>query len=230
MDQIHAQLLEKIKAYKMPQAAVDLLTKYPPLLVAGPTAAGKETIISHIEQRGLGYKVITSTTRVPRPGEENGKDYWFVSEPRMIELLDAQAMIEVKSIHNIQVSGISLAAYQTVVDKNTRPILVIDVHGIEEIMTNVPNLKPIFILPPSFEDWMERLDKRGAMSHVERERRLDSAAQEMQIAIKNDRFILVVNNHADEAAEDVLEPVNDKSKQFQNRALAQRLIDHINRY
>ncbi len=214
----------------MPAAAVELLNKHRPFLIAGTTGAGKDEIIRSIQENDLGAKVVTHTTRHPREGEHNGKDYWFVSEARMLELIEEESFIEVKAIHNQQISGSSLAAYQTVVDEGLRPLLIIDVQGIEEIMKRVFNLKPVFILPPNFETWMERLEGRGDMSHVEKLRRLESARNELQRALDDPHFTLVVNHDIHEAAQEVINGHTDPATQHHNREIAQRLIDHVNSF
>ena len=229
MNDIHPQLLEKIHTYKMPKAAVELLTKHRPVLVAGVTAAGKETTVQAIHQSGHGAKVVTHTTRHPRSGDRNGQDYWFVSDARMLELVEEQAFIEIKPVH-AWAYGSSLAAYQTVVDEGQHPIMVIDVQGIEEIMQQVFNLKASFILPPSFEIWMERLARRGEMSYVERQKRLQSARMELERALNDEHFTLVVNHDVSQAAKEIMDGRTDASTQHRNRELAQQLIEHIRAY
>ena len=224
------QLLDKVKAYKMPPAAIELLTKHQPLIIAGASGVGKETIIRAIQDSSRGAKVVTHTTRHPREGEHNGVDYWFVTQPRMIELIEEESFIEVKAIHNQQVSGSSLAAYQTIVDEGQHPLLALDVQGIEEVRHHVLGLKPVFILPPNFEAWMERLEGRGEMSHTERLRRLDSAKDELQRALDDEHFMLVVNHDVNQAAQEILQNVSDPATQAQNRDVAQKLIHSINAY
>jgi guanylate kinase len=214
----------------MPPAAIELLAKHHPLFIAGTTAAGKETIIQAIHETGHGAKVVTHTTRRPRPGEHNGKDYWFVSDARMLELIEEESFIEIKAIHDQQISGSSLAAYQTVVDEGQTPIVEIDVQGIEEIMRQAFNLKAVFILPPNFETWMERLKGRGNMSYVERQRRMHSAQVELEKALHDEHFMLVVNHDVRETAKEIIDGVTDVTTQHRNRELAQQLIDHIKSY
>jgi guanylate kinase len=229
MDQ---QFIDKINAYQMPQAAIDLLSANPPIIIAGTSGAGKDTIAPVIIANGEGIKVVTHTTRQIRPGEENGKDYWFVSDQQMLELVNSQAMIEVKIFPKGSQTtyGISIEAYEKAVASGRKPMLIIDVRGIEEIMGYVASLKATFILPPSFEEWMERLDQRGHMSHVERLRRLHSAGDELETVVNNPHFILVVNREVNQAVHDVLDSRANELIQGQNRELARELIAHVKAY
>jgi len=77
---------------------------------------------------------------------------------------------------------------------------------------------------------MERLEKRGHMSHVERAKRIDSAKKELEAAIQNEHFIMVVNDELPRVTKEILDNITDIPSQQRNRELAQRLIDHINAY
>jgi guanylate kinase len=211
----------------MPAQAAELLTAHHPLIIAGVTAAGKDTILKYIEESTDWRHVITHTTRLPREGELNGKNYWFVSEDDMLKLLLDKAMIEAKAVHGNTVYGTSLKAYKTVLDLGQRPMLRIDIQGIGELTNKLPRLQAAFILPPSFEIWMERLDKRGHMSHVEKVQRLRSAQIELREALKSRHFIFIVNNDIIATAKELLSGATDARSQHDNRELALRLIDNI---
>lgn len=191
---IHSQLLHTIRSYDVPPTAQELLSAHQPLILTGPTASGKNTIASYIEGLGPYKRVVTHTTRPIRPGEVEGRHYYFVSEQTMLGLLMDERMIEAKLIHGETVYSTSIEAYKEVVNAGNKPILVIDVQGAEEIIKKVPSLQPVFVLPPDFETWMERLHLRGSMSHQERQRRFRSAQKELELAFKNDHYTLVINH------------------------------------
>lgn len=230
MYDIHSRLLGAVKHYRMPQAAVNLLTANPPMVLAGITGVGKDSVEDYIEKTSDWQHIVTHTTRQMRPGETNGKEYWFVSEEEMLRLVAAGAFIEVNIIHGIQVSGTSLEAYSGTLQAGKKPIVDIDIKGVQDLHAHIPDVRPFFILPPDFGVWMERLDRRGHMSHVERVKRLQSAKEELEMAILNERFILVVNDEVARVAREVLDGATDAATQHRNRELAQRLIDHIKAY
>lgn len=227
MEDTHNQLLDMVRQYQMPRAAIELLTAYPPLVLAGATASGKDAIAQRLETSSDWRLMVTHTTRPIRPGELNGKNHWFVSEAEMLALLEQAAFIEAKLLHNIQCMGSSITAYQAVIDGGKKPIMRIDIQGVETLLENGLAIRPFFILPPSFEVWMERLDKRGHMSHVERVHRLRSAELELEKAIRNDKFILVINDDVSRVSQEIIQGYTDAASQHSRRELAKQLIDHI---
>ena len=226
----HRQLQEAVKKYRMPEAAVELLQNHPPLIIAGITASGKNTILDYIQQNSDWRHVVTHTTRPPREVEKTGQNYWFVDEREMLELLSAQAMIEANLVHSDTVYGTSIKAYEDVLASGHKPLLIIDVQGVEQIINHVHGLHPIFLLPPDSGAWMERLNKRGHMSHVERLSRLRSARQELEAALSSQHFTLVVNSEVTQAAQQILGGVVTEAVQKHNQDLARRLIEHSRAY
>jgi len=218
MDDKPSDLLTLVREYEMPQAAFELLAAHRPLVIAGVSGSGKDAIAERIQADSDWRYVVTHTTRPPRPGEQNGKDYWFVSEAEMAKLIKDQAFIEVKWIHDGQISGSSIKAYNAVLE------------SIGTILERGVEIDLFFILPPTFEAWMERLDNRGHMTHVERVKRLRSARVEMDIASNNDKFILVVNDEINRVAAEILDGSGEGSNQVERRELAKRLIDSIQAY
>src|SRR4029078_2891350 len=99
MNTLHSDLLAKIRNYKIPPRAVELLKKNEPLIIAGATGAGKSTILHHITVMSDYRHVISHTTRTPRPDEKNGRNYWFVASEQMLVMLEKAAMIEVNVVH-----------------------------------------------------------------------------------------------------------------------------------
>ncbi|MBX4199627.1 hypothetical protein KW789_01915 [Candidatus Saccharibacteria bacterium] len=227
---LHQELFEKVRSYRTPEVAVQLLNSNPPMIIAGATATGKSSVLKRIEEISEYRHVITHTTRPPRPGEVDGQNYWFVDEEGMIRLLDDQAMIEVKAVHGDTLYGPAVTSYQAVISSGHKPILVIDVQGVEELSKSIPKQKAFFILPPNFDEWMQRLEKRGQMSSVEKASRLNSARLELEEALRQPRFILVTNYDIHRAAHEILGGTTDPRIQAQNRELAQTLISHIQSY
>ena len=224
------QLLDQLKSYHMPPEAVKLLSDSKPLMIAGVTSAGKNSVAAYLAQSSNYKHVVSHTTRPPRSTEENGKNYWFVSNGEMMRLLESGQMIEANAVHGETIYGTSISAYRSVVNSGHKPLLVIDVQGVDQITLYVPDLSAVFLLPPSFEIWMERLDKRGMMSHVERERRLKSARIEIEHVLRSQHFVLYVNREVNTVAQAIQKGVIIHAEQHHNRELALRLIDHIKAY
>lgn len=218
---LKAQLAELVREYKMPEQAKQLLDSADLMVISGVTAAGKDTLADKLIQGGGFAPVISHTTRAPRLNhgvpEQNGKEYWFVSDEELLALLKQEAFIEIKDIHGGTYYGKSIKAFQQIIDAGHRPILNIDVKGALELSKAVPSLKPIFLMPPSYDIWMERLGARGSMTDIERSRRLVSARGEIQTALRNPQFILVINHEVELTVTDVLRG-NYKSPENQHHA------------
>ncbi len=227
MDDIHAQLVTAVNNYHTPIEAAELLKQNPPLIIASVSGGGKDTVAQYTQDNSQYRRVVTTTTRPMRPGETNGIDYWFVDETTMLDLVHKGAFIEVKELHGQQISGSSIAAYKTTLDAGNKPLLSVDVQGITEIMKHIPNLQPVFILPPNFETWLNRLGNRGVMSHIEKLRRFRSAQAELELVLHNPHFKLVVNTEIPAVAKEILGGASDHTEQHRNRELVQQLLDHI---
>jgi guanylate kinase len=104
----------------------------------------------------------------------------------------------------------------------------IDVQGALELTEAVPGLRPLFILPPSYDVWMQRLSSRGFITDAEKERRLRSATMEIQTALDHPAFILTVNHEVELTAAEIMHGL-DMSEQAQasHRQLAEELLSII---
>lgn len=229
MKDIIGQLLTEVKNYKMPVAAANYVGQNPPLIICSVTASGKNTVADYIIKNHPNYReTVSHTTRTPRQGEIDGVHYWFVNEAKMLKMVQSQAFIEVKAIHGETVYGTSIESYKTVIAANLKPLLVIDVQGVEEISRAITGLRPFFILPPSFEEWMNRLHSRGVITDEDKAERMTSARRELQTVLANPAYILEVNDMVERAAEEILSGKSDEQIQAKNRILAKRLLEQLN--
>lgn len=222
------QLLEAVKTYRMPLAAHQLLSKTQPLILCGITAAGKDTVFNDLMRSG-GYKdVVSHTTRQPRLNqgvmEQDGKDYYFVSLATLAEMVIAQKFIEVKAVHH-DFYGTSIEAYRQVAESDSMPVLVIDVQGAVEFAAALPTVRPVFVLPPSYDVWRQRLAGRGSMTANVLKKRLQSAVNEINLVLNNPAFDLVLNDDLGSAAQAIKE--HRVGRQPAMVALAQALLQAV---
>jgi guanylate kinase len=160
------------------------------LILAGPAGVGKSTLCDRLVREVPGFeRVITATTRSPRPNELNGRDYHFLSEAEFDRRLSAGDFLEWARIHQKQRSGVLKS---TVLERLPYSNLVmnIDVQGVRSVRAAAqadPRLKgrlvTMFVAPDSLEVLRERMLGRGAMNPEELERRMQSA--EAEIAERN---------------------------------------------
>lgn len=199
------QLNELITNYQAPVHAHEVVSAHPSLNFAGPTGAGKGTLVTYLTQTGAYAPVVSDTTRMPRPHndgfEVNGVNYWFIDEKEAIQKVSDGAYIEVKAVHSKTMYGTSVVSYERVVETGRTPVLEIDVQGMEDLMEHFPEFEAIFLLPPDFDTWQSRLDGRGRMQIEEKIQRLRSAVTEIQTLINNPRFYPVINTEVIDTAQ-----------------------------
>lgn len=226
------QLHGAVASYKMPEQAKVLIGSGEVIILCGVTAAGKNTISNYLVENGDYAQVVSHTTRLPRVNngvpEQNGVEYWFVNDEQMLQMVLDQKFVEVKNIHDQQISGTSIAAIESIIMSGKHPVMEIDIQGTIELTNIVPDLRPLFVLPPSFEVWMERLNKRGAVSEAEKERRLRSASMEIQTALDHPAFLLTVNHEVELTAAEIMNGLDySEATQEEHRRLALELLDII---
>ncbi|XP_069770996.1 guanylate kinase isoform X2 [Narcine bancroftii] len=183
------------KATPFPSALSKSMAGPRPVVISGPSGAGKSTLLKLLlkeYEQVFGFSV-SHTTRNPRPGEENGKDYHFVSREEMLRGIEAGEFIESAEFSG-NLYGTSKAAVQAVQAKNQICILDIDMQGVKNIKRT--DLSPIYlsIQPPSFEILEERLKQRKTESKESLERRLTAAKLAIEFSKEPGMFDMVIIN------------------------------------
>lgn len=161
-------------------------------VISAPSGAGKTTLIQQVMVRvpGVSYSV-SHTTRPPRPGEIDGKDYFFVTEQTFTRMIQAGEWLEWARVH-AHYYGTSRAFVEKQLTAGRSLLLDIDVQGARQIMDAGLDPVTIFILPPSIEVLRQRLETRGTDSAQTIALRLENAKKEIalthlyQYVVKND--------------------------------------------
>lgn len=167
------------------------------LIVSGPAGSGKTTLCERMLAEVPGMKrVITSTTRAPRPGEEHGRDYYFFSVEEFLRRLNAGEFYEHALVHG-RYYGTLKAEIDEKLKAGQDLLLNIDVQGAasfrEAAKTNealAGSLVTVFIQPKSLDQLRERLGGRGSDDEEEIARRLRTAEQEILQASAYDHVIV----------------------------------------
>ncbi|MCF8089670.1 MAG: guanylate kinase [Desulfotignum sp.] len=168
-------------------------------VISAPSGAGKTTLIQQVMVRfpGVSYSV-SHTTRPPRPGEIDGKDYFFVTEQNFTRMIQAGDWLEWARVH-AHYYGTSRAFVETQLAAGSSLLLDIDVQGARQIMDAGLDPVTIFILPPSIEVLHQRLETRGTDSAQTIALRLENAKKEIalthlyQYVVKNDDLTTAAN-------------------------------------
>jgi len=171
------------------------------LMIVAPSGAGKSSLVDALLQDDPGLKLsLSSTTRAPRPGEVDGKNYRFVSQEEFIREKDQDLFLEWAQVHG-HFYGTSKPWIESQMQAGSDVVLEIDWQGAQQIRKLIPSLQWIFIFPPSIEALEERLRKRGQDDEATIQRRLAAAHVELLHAHEAD--YIVVNDSFDQALMDL---------------------------
>jgi guanylate kinase len=200
----HQDFKETLANYQMSKRAIKALEGLKFILASGPSSSGRNTVIKYLVENYGYYFVISDTTRPPqiRDGklEQNGVNYFFRSEEEMLSDLKAGEFLEAAIIHEQQVSGVSVRELGRAKLLNKVAITDIEIVGTDNIMKATNKAKAIFLVPPSFDEWMQRIHSRGLMSPQEIKNRLTSAVKEFETALAKDYYQFVVAENVEHTA------------------------------
>ena len=131
-----------------------------PIIVSSPSGGGKTTIVQHLLKRNKALsRVVTATTRAPRTGEKNGRDYHFWTEKQFTTAIKKGQMLEWAHVH-AHYYGIPKSSVESLLKKDICPVLVIDVQGAKTVSKKYPQAVKIFIVPPSLPELKKRIAAR----------------------------------------------------------------------
>jgi len=181
-----------------------------PLVLCGPSGSGKSTLMKKLMaefEDSFGFSV-SHTTRSPRPGEEDGTDYHFSTREEMKSMMENNEFVENAEFSG-NMYGTSKKSIQDVLDNGKICILDIDVQGVKAIkkVEDIPKPLYVFMKPPSLQVLEERLRARGTETEESLQKRLGSAAKEMEYGEEEGNFDVIIVN-------DELDAAYDKLKQF----------------
>lgn len=168
------------------------------VVLSGPSGAGKSTVISRlVELRDDIRFSVSATTRAPRPGEEDGKHYYFKSREEFSRMVEQEAFLE-----HAEYVGNCYGTPAAPVDENLAAgfnvLLDIEVQGAEQVMNRRPDAVSVFLCPPSLDELERRLRGRGTDDEARIQGRLEAARREYG---RIDMYTyIVINDDVDKAA------------------------------
>ncbi len=170
-------------------------------VITAPSGAGKSTLISKllVDEPGLTLSV-SFTTRPPRPGEKDGREYHFVDLPKFEAMLERGEFLESAEVHGHRY-GTSQKVIDEVLARGRDLVLEIDWQGAEQVRRLYPESIGIFILPPSMAELERRLRARAQDKEEVIRRRLKNAVVEMSHSVEFKYAI--INNNFDDARQDL---------------------------
>jgi guanylate kinase len=196
---VDISLTSKLATYQPAASTAELIKKTPILLLVGPTGAGKDTLKDKLLAEGNYHHIISHTTRPPRINhgiiEQDGREYHFIDMDTAAKMLDDHALIEAK-IYSGNLYGTSIAEIQAAHDEAKIAMTDIEVQGVAEYKTLDPGVMAIFLLPPDFETWQKRLQRRygDVVDAKDYRRRLQTALEEIEQLLNTDYYIALIND------------------------------------
>ncbi|BCK55255.1 MULTISPECIES: guanylate kinase [Nocardia] len=174
------------------------------VVLVGPSAVGKSTVVRCVRERlpDLVFSV-SATTRAPRPGEVDGRDYRFVTRAEFDAMIEQGELLEWADIHGgLQRSGTPAAPVRAALAANLPVLVEVDLAGARQIRTTMPEALLVFLAPPSWDELVARLTGRGTESPEVIERRLQTARTELAACDEFDTVI--VNDDLTSACEQLV--------------------------
>jgi len=174
-----------------------------PLLVviSGPSGAGKDSVIRRMEELGLPFRfLVTTTTRARRDDEVNGVDYCFVSKPEFERMIDQGEFLEYALVYG-QYKGVPKADARDALAAGQDVVMRVDVQGAATVRRIVPQALLIFLVTSSEEELIERLRRRGTESPDELRLRIETIREEIQRSNEFEYIVVNADGRLDEAVE-----------------------------
>ena len=225
------------KGYEPTPETIELVQKSNITLLVGISGAGKDTIKRQLLEKKDYRDIVSHTTRAPRMNngvaEIDGEDYHFISNDVAATMIADKAFIEAKFVHGT-VYGTSSQEVQLAHDEDKIAVTDIDVQGVDEYKDLSRDVVAIFILPPSYAVWRERLHQRyETTAEFEREwpKRRASAIIELEKALFVSYYHFIINDNLDHSVRIVDEIAHQgdlfNRKDDEARLLARDILEEI---
>ena len=173
-------------------------------VLAGPTAVGKGTVTAWVRAHHPEIWIsVSATTRRRRPGETDGVHYHFVSDEEFDRLVADDELLEWAVVHKGARYGTPRRPVLDALAEERPALLEIDLQGARQVRERMPEARFVFLAPPSWDELVDRLVGRGTEDEAERERRLETAREEL--AAEPEFDVTIVNRRIHDAGEELVE-------------------------
>lgn len=218
-----------LSEYEVSEHANKVLHDVDYIVLIGPAAAGRNTIIDQLVSEYDFRQIISDTTRPPkfRNGkmEQDGVNYFFRSEEGMLEDLGAGEFLEAELIHDQQVSGTSIRELEKAVSAGKPAINETEYGGAKNVLAVKPDTKLIAVFPPSFAEWKRRFDNRELISETEFLNRVKTAKQVINLVRTEPRIRVIINHEFHKAAREIFDYTHGIKQSSEERSDVGTVLD-----
>ena len=173
------------------------------IIITGPSGVGKGTVVKAILKKGINiWLSISATTREPRNGEEDGKDYYFLTTKKFKEMINNEMFLEWAEFAG-NYYGTPINKINEKIKHGSKVILEIEVEGACQVREKFPETISIFLLPPNKQELEKRIRNRGTDNEESILQRLERADFEMSSS--KDFDYVLKNYEIDKTADEILE-------------------------
>ena len=195
------------------------------IVFSGPSGCGKGTVLKKFfASGGEAFYSVSATTRAPRPGEEDGVQYYFLTREAFEEKLSNDEILE-HTTYCGNYYGTPRGPVYERLERGENVILEIEVEGAFQIREKCPEAVLVFVMPPSLSELRSRLVGRHTEDEETINRRMEAARREVQMASQYD--YIIVNDVLEEAVEELKTILRAESLRTSNR---KKFIDEVLRY
>ncbi len=174
------------------------------IVISGPSGVGKDSVLYRMKQLNLPfYFVVTATTRQRRPEEEEGKDYFFLTNSQFAELIEKDELLEYAYVYN-DYKGIPKSQVRQALDSGKDVVMRLDVQGAATIHKICPEAILIFLTTDDEDELVHRLQKRGTESVGDVSLRIAMARQELKRLNEFDYVIVNRDEHLDQTVDTIM--------------------------
>lgn len=174
------------------------------IVISGPSGVGKDTVIQRMKERELSiHFVVTATTRPPRPEEEHGVDYFFVSSDEFAEMIEQDELLEYAIVYN-DYKGIPEEQVREALESGKDVVMRIDVQGAATIREKTKGAVLIFLTTQDEEELVNRLKARKTETREGLNLRIATARQELKRMQEFDYVVVNRENQLDETVDLIL--------------------------
>jgi guanylate kinase len=190
------------------------------IVISGPSGVGKDAVIQRMKERDLDFHfVITLASRLPRAGEVDGVDYFFVTKEQFEVMIQAGELLEYANVYE-EYKGIPKSQVRKAVETGKDMVMRLDVQGAATIRKICPEALLIFLTVESEEDLVVRLQKRKSEKPAALERRIKTARRELTKVKKFDYCVVNRENHLDDTVDTIMAIIRAEHHRAKPRRLS----------